>query len=164
MVSRFTLVGDGAWVSLGTSEDGFEMVGAASEIVSSGFMLRDDEGGVVAVPAGAIVRLWNLEHARRRSLDYVDPEGFSRTAYTFELPPGSSLFTRARASGAAMPYRGEPVRFASGAPLVLFGAPQPATAGDAREARRAASATIVVVALAVILAAVVVSLSLAVPG
>jgi hypothetical protein len=165
MAARFTLVGDGAWVPLGTSEDTFEAVGATPEVVSTGFTLRADDGALLTVPAGVQVRPRGLERARRRPLDYVDVEGFARTSYSFELPPSTVLFIPAGAvAGTSRAYRGEPVRFASAQPLILAGSPEALTSIPAAEPRGVSAILIASVALFVLAFALALILALGLHG
>lgn len=119
---RLVVVGREEWVTLGTSDEGFEVVGAIPEIVASGFALRTDDGAAVVVPEGVRIRVGSLPAVRRRGLPYRDAEGTIRTRFTFEVRAESSIYADASwVTRALAPYRAGPVRVRRADRMVLAG-------------------------------------------
>lgn len=92
-VTRLTLVGGAERISLGWSEEAFEGVGLDPVLISQPFALETEAGDRVEVPAGIRIRVVGFEGAVRRSRTIVDDEGARRTSFSFELAPGTPVFT-----------------------------------------------------------------------
>jgi hypothetical protein len=90
---RAKVIGEGDWVVLGMSEeDGFENMRATPELTSSGFVLEMN-GRRVEVARGTKVRIEAVAGARRAPVDAITTTSGVKPRYSFELQPGTELFT-----------------------------------------------------------------------
>lgn len=98
------VVGDGEWIVLGSSEEeSFESLSATPTLTSSGFAL-DVEGTRIAIGSGSKVEIRAIEGARRAPLDALTTAQGMKTRFTFEVRPGTLLYTDA-STPHLQPYR-----------------------------------------------------------
>jgi hypothetical protein len=89
------VVGDGEWIVLGSSEEeSFESMSATPTLRSEGFVMEID-GRRVEIARGTQVEIRAIEGARRAPLEAMTTGQGLKTRFTFEVRPGTLLFTEA---------------------------------------------------------------------
>ncbi|MGZ3421153.1 MAG: hypothetical protein ACXWUG_05520 [Polyangiales bacterium] len=89
------VVGQGEWIVLGSSEEeSFESMSASPTLLSAGFEL-DLDGRRVEIAPNTKVETHSIEGARRAPLDAMTTAQGMKTRFTFEVRPGTLVYTDA---------------------------------------------------------------------